>query len=164
MNLKAQSAATGTLTANLPSLLLQSSLFFPSPSPKRSAFRNMPGTDTHSAVFLHEVLKILWLSKWSYVSCLSISCCFLYFSALSVMGTWYVTVVIIVKYIWPDKEATPVFVPTRWALLHTRHTHHLQLNAATGFLKTSIKSLKLFSPSHSSRNICLLVILPCLSC
>ncbi|XP_016888090.1 sodium-coupled neutral amino acid transporter 7 [Cynoglossus semilaevis] len=35
-----------------------------------------------------------------------------YASALSVMGTWYVTVVIIIKYIWPDKEVTPGFVPT----------------------------------------------------
>ncbi|AWP01642.1 putative sodium-coupled neutral amino acid transporter 7 [Scophthalmus maximus] len=35
-----------------------------------------------------------------------------YASALSVMGTWYVTVVVIVKYIWPDKEVTPVYVPT----------------------------------------------------
>ncbi|KAG7482200.1 hypothetical protein JOB18_015640 [Solea senegalensis] len=35
-----------------------------------------------------------------------------YASALSVMGTWYVTIVIIVKYIWPDKEVTPGHVPT----------------------------------------------------
>ncbi|XP_070712242.1 sodium-coupled neutral amino acid transporter 7 [Pempheris klunzingeri] len=35
-----------------------------------------------------------------------------YASALSVMGTWYVTVVVIVKYIWPDKELTPSYVPT----------------------------------------------------
>lgn len=28
------------------------------------------------------------------------------------MGTWYVTIVIIIKYIWPDKEVTPVYVPT----------------------------------------------------
>ncbi|XP_023153491.1 sodium-coupled neutral amino acid transporter 7 [Amphiprion ocellaris] len=35
-----------------------------------------------------------------------------YASALSVMGTWYVTIVVIVKYIWPDKEVTPGYVPT----------------------------------------------------
>nr|XP_046241744.1 putative sodium-coupled neutral amino acid transporter 7 [Scatophagus argus] len=35
-----------------------------------------------------------------------------YASALSVMGTWYVTIVVIIKYIWPDKEVTPGYVPT----------------------------------------------------
>ncbi|XP_063046599.1 sodium-coupled neutral amino acid transporter 7 [Engraulis encrasicolus] len=35
-----------------------------------------------------------------------------YASALSVIGTWYVTLVIIVKYIWPDKEMTPGYIPT----------------------------------------------------
>lgn len=30
-----------------------------------------------------------------------------YASALSVMGTWYVTIVVIIKYIWPDKEVMP---------------------------------------------------------
>ncbi|XP_070815617.1 sodium-coupled neutral amino acid transporter 7 [Chaetodon trifascialis] len=35
-----------------------------------------------------------------------------YASALSVMGTWYVTIVVIVKYIWPDKEVVPGYVPT----------------------------------------------------
>ncbi|XP_070760086.1 sodium-coupled neutral amino acid transporter 7 [Enoplosus armatus] len=35
-----------------------------------------------------------------------------YASALSVMGTWYVTIVVIIKYIWPDKEVTPSYVPT----------------------------------------------------
>lgn len=35
-----------------------------------------------------------------------------YASALSVMGTWYVTVVVIIKYIWPDKEVTPGYVPS----------------------------------------------------
>lgn len=29
------------------------------------------------------------------------------------MGTWYVTVVVIIKYIWPDKEVDPGFVSTR---------------------------------------------------
>uniref|UniRef100_A0A8C5I5X4 Sodium-coupled neutral amino acid transporter 7 n=1 Tax=Gouania willdenowi TaxID=441366 RepID=A0A8C5I5X4_GOUWI len=32
--------------------------------------------------------------------------------ALSVMGTWYVTIVVIIKYIWPDKEVTPGDIPT----------------------------------------------------
>ncbi|XP_035507743.1 putative sodium-coupled neutral amino acid transporter 7 [Morone saxatilis] len=35
-----------------------------------------------------------------------------YASALSVMGTWYVTIVVIIKYIWPDREVTPGYVPT----------------------------------------------------
>ncbi|XP_054626703.1 sodium-coupled neutral amino acid transporter 7 [Dunckerocampus dactyliophorus] len=35
-----------------------------------------------------------------------------YASALSVMGTWYVTTVVIIKYIWPDKEVTPGVFPT----------------------------------------------------
>ncbi|KAJ4946932.1 hypothetical protein JOQ06_008975 [Pogonophryne albipinna] len=35
-----------------------------------------------------------------------------YASALSVMGTWYVTIVVIIKYIWPDKAEIPVHVPT----------------------------------------------------
>ncbi|XP_003970105.2 sodium-coupled neutral amino acid transporter 7 [Takifugu rubripes] len=35
-----------------------------------------------------------------------------YASALSVLGTWYVTVVVIIKYIWPDKEVTPGFGST----------------------------------------------------
>ncbi|KAM9860788.1 sodium-coupled neutral amino acid transporter 7 [Aulostomus maculatus] len=35
-----------------------------------------------------------------------------YASALSVMGTWYVTIVVIVKYIWPDKEISPGYIPT----------------------------------------------------
>ncbi|XP_077420339.1 sodium-coupled neutral amino acid transporter 7 [Vanacampus margaritifer] len=35
-----------------------------------------------------------------------------YASALSVMGTWYVTIVVIVKYIWPDKEVMPGIVPS----------------------------------------------------
>lgn len=34
-------------------------------------------------------------------------------SSLSVIGTWYVTAVIIIKYIWPDKELVPVEIPTR---------------------------------------------------
>ncbi|POI22476.1 hypothetical protein CIB84_013776, partial [Bambusicola thoracicus] len=35
-----------------------------------------------------------------------------YASSLSVIGTWYVTAVIIIKYIWPDKELVPVEIPT----------------------------------------------------
>lgn len=35
-----------------------------------------------------------------------------YASTLSVMGTWYVTIVVIIKYFWPDKEVTPGYVPT----------------------------------------------------
>ncbi|GAA6227844.1 putative sodium-coupled neutral amino acid transporter 7 [Lates japonicus] len=35
-----------------------------------------------------------------------------YASTLSVMGTWYVTIVVIIKYIWPDKNMTPSYVPT----------------------------------------------------
>ncbi|KAJ7986175.1 hypothetical protein DPEC_G00348050 [Dallia pectoralis] len=35
-----------------------------------------------------------------------------YASALSVIGTWYVTIVIVVKYIWPDKDVTPGYIPT----------------------------------------------------
>uniref|UniRef100_A0A8C3B081 Sodium-coupled neutral amino acid transporter 7 n=1 Tax=Cyclopterus lumpus TaxID=8103 RepID=A0A8C3B081_CYCLU len=34
-----------------------------------------------------------------------------YASALSVMGTWYVTIVVIIKYIWPDKDMIPSHVP-----------------------------------------------------
>ncbi|XP_074864805.1 sodium-coupled neutral amino acid transporter 7 isoform X2 [Carettochelys insculpta] len=36
-----------------------------------------------------------------------------YASSLSVIGTWYVTTVVIIKYIWPDKEITPGYIPTR---------------------------------------------------
>ncbi|KAE8297095.1 putative sodium-coupled neutral amino acid transporter 7 Solute carrier family 38 member 7 [Larimichthys crocea] len=35
-----------------------------------------------------------------------------YASALSVMGTWYVTIVIIIKYFEPDKEVSPGYIPT----------------------------------------------------
>ncbi|KAM9366106.1 sodium-coupled neutral amino acid transporter 7 [Symphorus nematophorus] len=35
-----------------------------------------------------------------------------YASALSVMGTWYVTIVVIIKYIWPDSAVTPGYSPT----------------------------------------------------
>lgn len=34
-----------------------------------------------------------------------------YASAISVMGTWYVTVVVIIKYIWPDKNVMPGSIP-----------------------------------------------------
>nr|XP_044617254.1 putative sodium-coupled neutral amino acid transporter 7 isoform X1 [Equus asinus] len=36
-----------------------------------------------------------------------------YASFLSVVGTWYVTAIIIIKYIWPDKEMTPGDILTR---------------------------------------------------
>ncbi|KAF7659085.1 hypothetical protein LDENG_00003520 [Lucifuga dentata] len=35
-----------------------------------------------------------------------------YASTLSVLGTWYVTIVIIVKYIWPDKKVSPGYIPS----------------------------------------------------
>ncbi|XP_066205006.1 sodium-coupled neutral amino acid transporter 7 isoform X1 [Saccopteryx leptura] len=41
-----------------------------------------------------------------------------YASFLSVVGTWYVTAIVIIKYIWPDKEMTPGDILTRpasWA-------------------------------------------------
>lgn len=34
-------------------------------------------------------------------------------STLSVIGTWYVTIIIIVKYFWPDKEVSPGIIPVR---------------------------------------------------
>lgn len=40
-----------------------------------------------------------------------------YASAISVMGTWYVTVVVIIKYIWPDENDMPGYIPvssTSW--------------------------------------------------
>lgn len=40
-----------------------------------------------------------------------------YASALSVMGTWYVTIVVIIKYIWPDQNDMPGYIPvssTSW--------------------------------------------------
>ncbi|XP_036442857.1 putative sodium-coupled neutral amino acid transporter 7 [Colossoma macropomum] len=35
-----------------------------------------------------------------------------YASMLSVIGTWYVTIIVIIKYIWPDKEVSPGNIPT----------------------------------------------------
>ncbi|XP_051568985.1 sodium-coupled neutral amino acid transporter 7 [Myxocyprinus asiaticus] len=35
-----------------------------------------------------------------------------YASTLSVIGTWYVTIIVIVKYIWPDKDIFPGNIPT----------------------------------------------------
>lgn len=43
------------------------------------------------------------------------------------MGTWYVTVVVIVKYIWPDKEMSPGFVSPRWAMFVLFNTPQLCL-------------------------------------
>ncbi|XP_033847083.1 sodium-coupled neutral amino acid transporter 7 [Periophthalmus magnuspinnatus] len=40
-----------------------------------------------------------------------------YASAISVVGTWYVTIVVIIKYIWPDKNNMPGYLPvssTSW--------------------------------------------------
>lgn len=42
-------------------------------------------------------------------------------SFLSVVGTWYVTAIVIIKYIWPDKEMTPGDILTRWVRTPTRH-------------------------------------------
>ncbi|XP_056604731.1 sodium-coupled neutral amino acid transporter 7 [Triplophysa dalaica] len=36
-----------------------------------------------------------------------------YASTLSVIGTWYVTIIIIVKYFWPDKDISPGLIPVR---------------------------------------------------
>ncbi|XP_076879215.1 sodium-coupled neutral amino acid transporter 7 isoform X2 [Brachyhypopomus gauderio] len=35
-----------------------------------------------------------------------------YASTLSVIGTWYVTIIIIIRYIWPNEEVSPGFIPT----------------------------------------------------
>ncbi|XP_030059455.1 sodium-coupled neutral amino acid transporter 7 [Microcaecilia unicolor] len=35
-----------------------------------------------------------------------------YASSLSVIGTWYVTIIIIIKYIWPDEEMAPREIPS----------------------------------------------------
>lgn len=35
-----------------------------------------------------------------------------YASALSVIGTWYVTIIIIIKYFWPNEAVSPGLVPT----------------------------------------------------
>lgn len=42
-------------------------------------------------------------------------------SFLSVVGTWYVTAIIIIKYIWPDKEMTPADILNRWVRAARRH-------------------------------------------
>lgn len=34
-----------------------------------------------------------------------------YASAISVMGTWYVTIVVIIKYLWPDGNDMPGYIP-----------------------------------------------------
>lgn len=41
------------------------------------------------------------------------------------MGTWYVTIVVIIKYFWPDKEVTPGYVPTRCGKHFTTLSKHL---------------------------------------
>ncbi|KAL7866864.1 hypothetical protein AOLI_G00146780 [Acnodon oligacanthus] len=35
-----------------------------------------------------------------------------YASMLSVIGTWYVTIIIIIRYIWPDEDVSPGNIPT----------------------------------------------------
>lgn len=35
-----------------------------------------------------------------------------YASTLSVLGTWYVTIVVIIKYLWPDRVIKPGYIPT----------------------------------------------------
>ncbi|CAK6954898.1 putative sodium-coupled neutral amino acid transporter 7 [Scomber scombrus] len=63
-------------------------------------------TDRKFTIVVTAVLVILPLSIPKEISFQK------YASALSVMGTWYVTIVVIIKYIWPDKEITPGYTPT----------------------------------------------------
>ncbi|KAG7468625.1 hypothetical protein MATL_G00145070 [Megalops atlanticus] len=63
-------------------------------------------TDRRFTIVLTSVLIILPLSIPKEIGFQK------YASALSVLGTWYVTIVVIIKYIWPDKEVTPGFIPT----------------------------------------------------
>uniref|UniRef100_A0A3Q2NY91 Sodium-coupled neutral amino acid transporter 7 n=1 Tax=Fundulus heteroclitus TaxID=8078 RepID=A0A3Q2NY91_FUNHE len=58
-------------------------------------------TDRKFTIVVPAVLVILPLSIPKEISFQK------YASALSVMGTWYVTVVVIVKYIWPNKDMNP---------------------------------------------------------
>ncbi|KAL4613654.1 putative sodium-coupled neutral amino acid transporter 7 [Arapaima gigas] len=62
--------------------------------------------DRKFTIFLTSVLIILPLSIPKEIGFQK------YASAVSVIGTWYVTIVIIVKYIWPDADVSPGFVPT----------------------------------------------------
>lgn len=80
----------------------------------------------------YRTLPLLTCSLFSFWELISSSCYYYYYvvvffkftliiwvvrffsgSTLSVMGTWYVTIVVIIKYFWPDKEVTPGYVPTR---------------------------------------------------
>lgn len=79
-------------------------------------------------------------------------------SALSVMGTWYVTIVVIIKYIWPDKEVIPGYSPTRWVLYTLYETI-----SCFFLIKSFCKVFRLFA-THSSKNICILILILCLSC
>ncbi|XP_043993862.1 putative sodium-coupled neutral amino acid transporter 7 [Gambusia affinis] len=62
-------------------------------------------TDRKFTIIVTAVLVILPLSIPKEISFQK------YASALSVMGTWYVTVVVIVKYIFPDKDMNPDHAP-----------------------------------------------------
>ncbi|MBN3309793.1 sodium-coupled neutral amino acid transporter 7 [Amia ocellicauda] len=63
-------------------------------------------TDRKFTIVLTSVLLILPLSIPKEIGFQK------YASALSVIGTWYVTVVVIVKYIWPDNNVLPGYIPT----------------------------------------------------
>ncbi|XP_048887393.1 putative sodium-coupled neutral amino acid transporter 7 [Brienomyrus brachyistius] len=68
-------------------------------------------TDRKFTIFLTSVLIILPLSIPKEIGFQK------YASAVSVIGTWYVTVIIIIRYIWPDKEVSPGYIsirPSSW--------------------------------------------------
>lgn len=60
-------------------------------------------------------------------------------SFLSVVGTWYVTAIVIIKYIWSDKEMTPGDILTRWVRARGRH---LMENLLPGPPKVRVKHPK----------------------
>nr|XP_023671767.1 putative sodium-coupled neutral amino acid transporter 7 [Paramormyrops kingsleyae] len=64
-------------------------------------------TDRKFTIFLTSVLIILPLSIPKEIGFQK------YASAVSVIGTWYVTVIIIIRYIWPDEEVSPGYIPVR---------------------------------------------------
>ncbi|KPP64845.1 putative sodium-coupled neutral amino acid transporter 7 [Scleropages formosus] len=63
-------------------------------------------TNRMFTIFLTSVLIILPLSIPKEIGFQK------YASAVSVIGTWYVTIVVIVKYIWPDAGVSPGYIPT----------------------------------------------------
>nr|XP_006641522.1 PREDICTED: putative sodium-coupled neutral amino acid transporter 7 [Lepisosteus oculatus] len=63
-------------------------------------------TDRKFTIVLTSVLVILPLSIPKEIGFQK------YASALSVIGTWYVTIVVIVRYIWPDSDVSPGYIPT----------------------------------------------------